>query len=506
MGGIYGVLRPRAEATPDKLALISELEGTRTYAELLAGAQRAGHVYEHGLGLEVGDRVCLWTTNRLEWFDAYIGASAVGVATVQANPEWSDEEIRFVLEHSRARALVCEPALATRAAALADRLPDLEHVLVVATEAPDAGRSLTALLAAAPGYAGSGLRTPPESFVAAMVYTSGTTTGRPKAVRGRSEQQGNQIDYAAMFDLTDRDRIMFVTPLFHGNAMGAWMAAIAYGASAVFQRRFSARSFWRVVDTYRPTCLFTLAPIVNILMARPPTALERTHAFRVMIVLGSGAGAPQIEERFGAPVIDWYGMTEAGSGTYTPLGEERRPGSAGRRFPGSSMTILRPDLTEAAPGEVGEVGFRLDDIAFDGYVDDPEATAAAVRDGWFLTGDLGSFDADGHFYFADRLKDIVRRGGENVSSVEVETVLRGHPGVADIAVVAKPDPVLGERIVAFVIAAGEAPVTVADLRAFGEGRIAAFKVPDEVITVDTLPRTATGKVEKFRLRNEHFGV
>jgi acyl-CoA synthetase (AMP-forming)/AMP-acid ligase II len=283
------------------------------------------------------------------------------------------------------------------------------------------------------------------------------------------------------------------------------MAAIAYGASAVFQRKFSARSFWRVVDAYRPTCLFTLAPIVNILMARPSAVIEQTHSFRVMIVLGSGASAPLIEERFGVPVIDWYGMTEAGTGTYTPLGEERRPGSAGRRFPGSSMQVLRDDLTVADPGEVGEVAFRLDDIHFDGYVDDDEATAAAVRDGWFLTGDLGYFDADGYFFFVDRRKDIVRRGGENVSSIEVETVLREHPAVADVAIVGKPDPVLGERIVAFVVAAGTATVTPDDLRAFANGRLAAFKLPDEVITVSALPRTPTGKVEKFRLRNEHFG-
>ena len=490
---------------PSQSRLISEQEGARTYGELLTGAQRAGYVFEHSLGLAVGDRVCLWTTNRLEWFDAYIGASAVGVATVQANPDWADEEIAFVLEHSQARVVVCEPDLAERAVALTHRLPRLEHVLVVATDAPAAGKSFAALLADAPDDAGTRLRVPPTSFVASLGYTSGTTTGRPKAVRARSEHQGQEINYAEMFGMSERDRVMFVTPLFHGNAMGAWMAAIVYGGSAVFQRKFSARSFWNTVDTYRPTCLFTLSPIVNILMARAPAPFETAHSFRVMIVLGSGASAPIIEARFGAPVIDWYGMTEAGSGTYTRLGDERRPGSAGRRFPNSNMTTLRPDLTPTEVGEVGEVAFPVDEIHFDGYVDDPEATAAAVRDGWFLTGDLGSFDADGYFYFADRQKDIVRRGGENVSSVEVESVLREHPAVADLAVVAKPDPVLGERIVAFVIPIDGATISPDDLRTFGTGHLAAFKFPDEVIAIDSLPRTATGKVEKFRLHAEHFG-
>lgn len=502
MSGVYGILADWTERHPEKVALIAEHEGTRTYAELLAGAQRAGFVYEHELGLDVGERVCLWTTNRLDWFDAYIGASSVGVATVQANPEWSDEEIGFVLDHARCRAVVCEPELAARAADLVSRLTHLDHVLVAGVEESESGRAWSSLLAAAPDDCADQLRTPPPSFLAGLAYTSGTTTGRPKAVRARSEHQGRQVDYHAMFGLDERDRIMFVTPVFHGNAMGAWMAAIAYGASAVFQRRFSARSFWRVVDTYRPTVLFTLAPIVNILMARPPSPGEQSHSFRVMIVLGSGASAAAIEERFGAPVIDWYGMTEAGTGTYTPLGEVRRPGSAGKRFPGSSMQVLREDLSVADPGEAGEVGFRLEDIHFDGYADDDEATTAAIRDGWFLTGDIGYFDADGYFYFVDRRKDVVRRGGENVSSVEVETVLREHPGVADVAIVAKPDPVLGERIVAFVVPSRDAdtPVSADDFRAFARDRLAAFKLPDEVFRVDALPRTATGKIEKFRLR------
>jgi crotonobetaine/carnitine-CoA ligase len=294
---------------------------------------------------------------------------------------------------------------------------------------------------------------------------------------------------------------MFVTPLFHANAMGAWQCALGYGASALFQRKFSASSFWSLVDRFRPSVLFTLSPIVNILMGHSVSALERANRFRVLIVLGSGPNAPAIEDRFGAPVIDWYGMTEAGSGTYTRLGDERRPGSAGRRFPDSTMEIFRDDGTPAPPGEVGEVCFRLDEIHFDGYVDDEEANAAATRDGWFLTGDLGYFDDDGYFFFVDRKKDIVRRGAVNISSVEVETVLRAHPSVADVAIVAKPDAVLGERMVAFVVPVpGERP-DLDTLRAFARDELADYKLPDELATVDDLPRTASGKVEKFRLRS-----
>jgi acyl-CoA synthetase (AMP-forming)/AMP-acid ligase II len=194
-------------------------------------------------------------------------------------------------------------------------------------------------------------------------------------------------------------------------------------------------------------------------------------------------------------------MTEAGSGTYTRLGDERRPGSAGRRFPDSTMQVLRDDLQIAGAGEVGEVAFRVDSIHFGGYVEDDEANAAAVRDGWFLTGDLGYFDEDGYFYFVDRKKDIVRRGGVNISSIEVETVLRAHPLVADVAIVATPDAVLGERMVAFVVCLDDEAPTLEALREFGRADLAEYKLPDALVVVDDLPRTASGKVEKFRLRS-----
>jgi acyl-CoA synthetase (AMP-forming)/AMP-acid ligase II len=503
MSGIYDVILPYADESPDRIALISDREGMRTYGAVVDGAARFGYALQQQLDLAVGDRVCIWLSNRFEWFDAYIGASAVGVATVQANPAWSDREMEFVLRHSRSRAIVCEPSHVERACSLAGRLTDLEHVIAVGEERVAAEvHSFTDLVMGAPHDVRLHLRETPPVFVAGLMYTSGTTTGRPKAVAHNSDVQGRQVDYVEMFGVDPSDRIMFVTPLFHANAMGAWQCALGYGASALFQQRFSATTFWSLVDQYRPSVLFTLSPIVNILMGRPVSPLERSSRFRVMIVLGSGMNAPAMEERFGAPVIDWYGMTEAGSGTYTRLDDERRPGSAGRRFVDSTMQILRDDLEVAEPGEVGEVGFRADTIHFGGYVEDDEANAAAVRDGWFLTGDLGYFDADGYFYFVDRKKDIVRRGGVNVSSIEVESVLRAHPSVADVAIVAKPDDVLGELIVACVVCIGDEAPTLEALREFGRADLAEYKLPDAVVIVDDLPRTGSGKVEKFRLRSQ----
>jgi crotonobetaine/carnitine-CoA ligase len=499
----FDVIAAHADAMPDSIALISEEDGTRTYAELTDRSARLAAALAASLGVQPTERLCVWAVNQPAWAETLLAASAGVFATVAANPEWTDEEMAFILEHSETTVVICDAPLAGRALQIGTRLPKLRHVVAIEADgctAPLGAVSYEKLLAMAPPNPRSvlpdaeGLELP-----AHIMYTSGTTAGRPKAVVGQITGT-SMIDYQEMFGLASADRGIVVTPFFHGNGMGGLTAALLYGASVVFPRRFSARRFWSLVDRYRPTYLFTLSPIVNILMGRPPGPHERRHNIRVAVVLGSAASAAAIEARFGFDVIDWYGMTEAGLGTYTRLDEERRPGSAGKRFPDSTMRIQREDGSEADWHEVGEVVFRLGTITFNGYLKDEEATRAVVDDQFFHTGDLGYFDEDGYFYFVDRKKDIVRRGGENISSVEIETVMRTFPGVGDVAIIGRPDPVLGERVVAFVVPGEDGPPAPEDLRVHVAAHLAAFKVPEAVYFVDELPRTATGKIIKKRLR------
>jgi acyl-CoA synthetase (AMP-forming)/AMP-acid ligase II len=515
MPSLYDLVRAHADEAPDVLAVISELDGVRTYAELADRSVRFGHALQHALGVSMGERVATWMWNRPEYVETTLACGAFGFPVVAANPEWADAEMGFVLEHAKVRALICEPDLADRARSLAAHIEGLDHV-IVATGAPfgrarrDAEAADPAVptvwtfddvIEQAPPAPACGRPDVPEDLPSTLLYTSGTTTGRPKAVPMARALMTTGIDYVEMFGLAPTDRAIFVTPMFHGNGQGAMSSALANGISCVFQRRFSASRFWRLVDLHRPTYLYTLAPIVNMLMALPPSPIETRNTLRVMMALGSAQSGPSMEARYGVPVMDWYGMTEAGMGTYTRLSDERRPGSAGRPFVEGVMRIMRDDGTFADVGEVGEVVFEASAVGFEGYIEDAEATNSALQAGWFHTGDLGRFDEDGFFFYADRKKDVVRRAGENISSMEVETVLRGHPAVADLAVLGKPDPVLGERVVAFVVPPeGTGAPSVDDLRAFSKGRLAAFKVPEEVHSIDELPRTATGKVEKFRLR------
>jgi acyl-CoA synthetase (AMP-forming)/AMP-acid ligase II len=489
-----------------KLAIITESDGSRTYGELADRSARLAWALREQLGLEAADRISIWMHQRPEWIECNLGGAAAGISTVGANPQWTDAEYSFVLEHSRSRVIVCDEERAERALELRSRIDSLEHVVVLGRDTPGGGQGFEQLVAAAPPDARAKLPEIPETVEEGLTYTSGTTTGRPKAVIVGGAAPFAAYDFREMFGLNDRDRGIAITPFFHGNGMSNVRFALAVGASCVFPRTFSARRFWGLVDRYRPTYMITLAPVMNIVMSLPPSALDRSHSFRVLVVLGSGPNMAAIEDRYGTPVIDWYGMTEAGWGTYTRLGEPRPAGSAGRPFPGTDMRVFREDGTEAETGEIGEVVFDTDVTGFRGYLDDEDATRSVLTGKWFHTGDMGYFDDEGYFFFADRKKDIVRRGGENISSLEVESIIQAHPAVGAVAVVAKPDPVLGEQLVAFIQPhEGQPAPTLNEVHAFCEGKLARFKFPEEVFEIETLPRTGTGKIEKFRLRDQVAG-
>jgi acyl-CoA synthetase (AMP-forming)/AMP-acid ligase II len=485
----------------EKLAIITELDGSRTYGELTDRSARLAHALTDRVGIAPGSRISIWMHQRPQWIETSLAAAAAGLSYVAANPQWTDAEYEYVLRHSGSRLIVCEEELAARAVVLRDAIDTLEHVVVLGADVPPGSDDFEQLVVDAPADSRARLPTVPDDQEGGLSYTSGTTTGRPKAVVVGRGSPTELFDFRDLFGINDVDRGISITPFFHGNGLSNVQFALSYGASCVFPRNFSARRFWSLVDRYRPTYMITLAALMNIVMSQPPSDLDRSHTFRVLVVLGAGPSMAAIEERYGTPVIDWYGMTEAGLGTYTRLDEPRRPGSAGRPFPGTDMRILRDDGSVAEPGEVGEVVFNTAVTGFKGYLDDEEATRAVLDGAWFRTGDMGYLDEDGYFYFSDRKKDIVRRGGENISSLEVESVIRSHPLVADVAIVGKPDPVLGEVLVAFIqpYEAGNLP-TVADLEIHCAGRLARFKVPGQVVEVTSLPRTGTGKVEKFRLR------
>jgi acyl-CoA synthetase (AMP-forming)/AMP-acid ligase II len=298
--------------------------------------------------------------------------------------------------------------------------------------------------------------------------------------------------------------VLAVTPLFHGNAWGAVQTALHAGGTAAFPKAFHVSEFWPLAHATGATVLYTLGTVLAMLLTRDPSELERTSRLRVILGLGAAPIRDRVIARFGvAHVAESFGSTDAGVVTITPLGAAWRPGSCGPAVPGVTLRVLDDDGRALPPRAVGEIAVHSP-ARMAAYFREPEQTAAALRDGWFLTGDLGFLDEDGWLYFVDRKRDVIRRGGENVSSVLVEKTLREHPRVTEAAVIGVPDPVLGQEIKAFVVASG--PVTADELRAFAAERLAKFQVPRLWEFRDALPKTATQRVEKYKLRAEAGGA
>jgi acyl-CoA synthetase (AMP-forming)/AMP-acid ligase II len=268
----------------------------------------------------------------------------------------------------------------------------------------------------------------------------------------------------------------------------------------VFPKAFRASEFWPLVHSSGATVLYTLGTILAILLRQEPSDLERRNPLRVILGLGSAPIRDEVIRRFSVKdVAECFGSTDAGVVTMTPLGATPRRGSCGPAVPGVEIHIVDDEDRALPARQVGEIAIRSPHRMAE-YFRDPEQTAEALRGGWFHSGDLGYLDEDGWLYFVDRKRDVIRRGGENMSSVLIEKTLCEHPKVAEAAVVGIPDPVLGQEVKAFIVA--KEPVSAEELSAFAAERLAKFQVPRLWEFRDSLPKTPTQRVEKYKLRDE----
>jgi acyl-CoA synthetase (AMP-forming)/AMP-acid ligase II len=453
------------------------------YAEFDRLSNRAAHALR-GFGVARGDRVTLACGNSLDYVVAAFGVLKAGGVLNPVNPGLGTAELEYILGHAEPRVVVTDEASEEKLRALGTRTVLAGGLSAVGPEtAPDVGLG--------------------AEDASTLLYTSGTT-GRPKGVvftHGRSGTSGPH--FIAALGLIPDDVILAVTPLFHGNAWGAVVTALHAGATAAFPRAFHASEFWSLVHETGATVIYTLGTVLAMLLTREPSPLERRHRLRVILGLGSAPIRPRVCERFAVEnVLECFGSTDAGVVTIEPRGVPPRPGSCGPPVPGVQVKVLDDAGAALPPRAVGEIAVHSP-ARMAAYFKDPEGTARALRDGWFLSGDLGYLDEDGWLYFVDRKRDVIRRGGENVSSVLVEKTLREHPAVSEAAVVGVPDPVLGQEIKAFVVPS--APVSEEELREFAAARLAKFQVPRLWEFRDSLPKTPTQRVEKYKLREEAGG-
>ncbi|WP_165495466.1 class I adenylate-forming enzyme family protein, partial [Actinomadura roseirufa] len=494
------LLGEHARRAPRKVAF-RDARRSVTYAELESRTRRlAGHLAERRL--HPGDRAAILLGNRVEMVETYLALVRAGAVGVPLNPRVTEAELAYLLDDSGARLVVTDPA---HAAPLARVLAGRPEVAVVVTGDP--GESAVFPGAASfEALAGTEPPVPPRDDLglddpAWMLYTSGTT-GRPKGVV--STQRNCLWSVAACYvpvpGLSAEDRVLWPLPLFHSlSHIACVLGVTAVGATARILDGFSARE---VLDALREDDATFLAGVPTMYHHLVRAAREegfRAPHLRMCLVGGAVTTAAlrrSFEEAFGAPLLDAYGSTETcGSITINWPTGARVEGSCGLPVPGLGVRLVDPETgTDVGAGAEGEVWVRGPSV-MTGYHNQPEATAEAFRDGWYRTGDLARRDAAGYFTITGRIKELIIRGGENIHPGEVEEVLRGRRGVADVAVAGRPHEVLGEVPVAFVVPGPEGLDPEALFAACRE-RLAYFKVPEELYEIDAVPRTASGKVAR----------
>ncbi len=497
----FAVLAHHAVRTPDKpLAVLGD--ETITYQEMAASAASlAGGLHEHGV--RARDVVGLLSHNCLEFIETLFAANYLGAIAMPINWRLAAPEVRYILEHSEARALVCGDAL-TDLATEATR--GLEATMLRACIGPHApaGWILLSELRQSPGV-------PPRVAAAAddvhrLMYTSGTT-GRPKGVMiTHANLAWKNLAHVIEFGFTSDDLGLACGPLYHVGALDLTTTSlIAAGATTIIHPIFEAADVVDELERSRVTTVWLAPAMINAIMALP--GIEQHDLSSVRLVINGGEKMPiplieRLQRTFpSAWFADAYGLTETVSGD-TFLDRESlltKLGSVGRPCVYLELDVWDDEGRSVPTGEGGEVVLRGPKV-FKGYWRDPDATAAAFAGGWFHTGDIGIMDDDGYLYIVDRLKDMIVSGGENIAGSEIERVLYEHPGVLEAAVVGRPDDRWGEVPVAFVVVRPDTTVTADELIDYCGGQLARFKVPKGIVFLDALPRNPSGKVLKRELR------
>jgi long-chain acyl-CoA synthetase len=471
------------------------------YAKLDRVAERvAGHF--HRLGLARGDRIVLFLGNEREFVHALLASLRLGAIAVPVNVREQRPELAFILDQCGARAIVFDAALADRLPAPADA-PALYVRLSVGGAAPGALPFDELLEARSPEAPRAH---PGEDEPAVILYTSGTT-GHPKgAVLTHLNVIHSVLHYRLCMRLTSADRSLLAVPASHVTGLVAIILAMfAVGGCAVMLREFKARAFLELAARERVTHTLVVPAIYNLCLRDPDFGRFDLSAWRV----GGFGGAPMPEgtiralaERLpGLTLMNAYGATETTSPTtIMPMGRQAENlDSVGAVVPCGDVRVMDDSGREVAAGKSGEL-WIAGPMVVPGYWDNPDATAREFADGYWKSGDIGSIDAHGFVHVFDRKKDLVNRGGYKVYSAEVESVLSLHPAVVESALVAVPDPVLGEKTRAIVVVR-DAECDADALRAHCAQHLADYKVPDFfVFRSEPLPRNANGKLLKRALR------
>ena len=502
-------LRRAAARWPDRAALVFDETGeTLAFSALAARVDRVAAALA-GTGIGRGDRVAIMLPNRVEWPLAWLALARIGAVMVPVNTGYRSADAGFVLRHAGVRAVVTLRELvpllldvrAEIGAAFAIHCADgvaegdaLDFAGLIETHATDA---------------------PPvveiDSHTLVNVqYTSGTT-GEPKGCT-LSHSWFMRFAWRVMTlhdGLDETDTILTSQPFHYVDPQWNLAVALLSGATLVVLDRFHPSTFWHRVRTHRVTWFYCLGVMPKLMLNTPPSPLDREHSVkRVTCSAIPRADHAAIEARWGVPWYEAFGMTESGLDIAVELADHDEAvgtGCIGTPMPGREARVVDADDRPVPAGTPGELVLRGVGL-MDGYYRNPAATADAFRNGWLHTGDVVRCDARGRFHYLSRMKDMIRRSGENIAAAEVEEVLMRHRGVRLAAVLAVEDDLRGEEVMAYIVpddGAAREEVSPAVLSAFCAERLARFKLPRYWKYRDDLPRTPSERIRKEALREEH---
>jgi acyl-CoA synthetase (AMP-forming)/AMP-acid ligase II len=453
-----------------------------------------------GLGVGPGDSVAIVLPNGPEMASAFLSVASCATAA-PLNPAYTADEFAFYMEDLDAKLLIVMEGVDSPARAAAAKLGAPIAELSVAEGAPAGAFALK------DAPTGAAKRNAPDD-VALVLHTSGTTS-RPKIVPLTARNvTASAHNIAASLHLTAQDRCLNVMPLFHIHGLiAAVLSGVAAGGYTCCTPGFNAMKFFGWLSEAKPSWYTAVPTMHQAILTRAARNAAAIEAASLRFVRSSSASLPapvlrELEQTFGCPVIEAYGMTEAAhqmASNQLPPGK-RKPGLVGAAA-GPEVAIMDLDGTILPKGETGEIVIRGENVTL-GYRNNPKANAENWTDGWFRTGDQGVMDADGFILINGRLKEIINRGGEKVAPREVDDVLMEHPAVAQAVTFALPHDKLGEEVAAVIVLKEGAQADARELREFAAKSLAGFKVPREIIFRDEIPKGATGKLQRIGLADK----
>jgi len=474
-----------------------------SYEDIDASTNRMANAFSK-LGVTRGDQVAIMLPNCPEYLYCWFGLARLGAVTVTINTQFKGESLKYLIEASDSQLVVVAPDFLPQYDEIAPKIKGVRRIVFDITNQAGNNESLDTIFRESPTIPAPNVSPIEDIDPLIITFTSGTT-GLPKLVRNSHRAYITAAqDLVSYTGLSSKDRIYSSLPLYHVNPqVYCVLTALLAGASVIVAPRFSASRFWDDVRKYQATAFSYVGAVLPILLTQPENPDDKDVPARKCF----GGGAPKevyekVSQRFGVEVLEMYGMSETGTWNTINRPGRGRAGTTGELREGFEVKIFDGRDNELPPGELGEIVIRPAKpfIMFDGYYKSPQETMKCSANWWFHTGDVGKVDADGYYYYCGRKKESIRRGGENISPYEIEKEINEHPVVAESAAFGIADPIMEEEIKVTIVLRPDRNVTPEEIIAWCEPRLPKFMIPRYIEFMESLPKSASEKVQKVVLK------